>query len=335
MILQRLLVVITLLLVSASFIYLELNFKPEEGEYSTTIASHRVITSTLSTLSIRTTGSRGVEGTTRLYTLEQVKAGENLVPNPSFEDIKVLDRSSGYYEFADSYGRMPFPWGFEVQMGSPICISNSPISHGGRSSVQIVGLNPNDTVLFALPDSDYKPRIKPFTYYRLEVWVRMEQVQGPGLRLMQQFFNRSDILHPEYSFYGRWNKGDSDWVKLVFDARTLDGDNFLGDPVVEFSGIGKAWIDDIAFYELEIRPPSTSDKVTLPFSDMDRPMGGSDFVKSESSLSLEMILSEAWPSPYGLPVLDTFLIHSSSPQALRTPLNIPSGFTPNRRLTPS
>jgi len=223
----------------------------------------------------------------------------------------VLDRSSKYYKFADSYGRIPFPWGFEVQRGSPICISNSPIAHSGRSSVQIVGLNPNDTVLFSLFGYDYKPRIKPFTYYRLEVWVRMEQVQGPGLRLMQQFFNGSNIWYPEYFFYGRWNKGDSDWVKLIFDAKTWDGDNFVGDPVVEFSGIGKVWIDDIAFYELEIRPPSTSDQVTLPFSDVDRPMGGGGFAKSESSLSLEMILSEAWPSPYGLPVLDTFLIHSS------------------------
>ncbi|MEM2865331.1 MAG: hypothetical protein QXR65_08735, partial [Candidatus Bathyarchaeia archaeon] len=78
----------------------------------------------------------------RLNTLEQVKVGGNLAPNPSFEEIKILDRSSKHYKFADSYGRMPFPWGFEVQSGSPICISNSSISHSGRSSVQIVGMNP-------------------------------------------------------------------------------------------------------------------------------------------------------------------------------------------------
>ncbi|MEM3608300.1 MAG: hypothetical protein QW238_05505 [Candidatus Bathyarchaeia archaeon] len=82
----------------------------------------------------------------------------------------------------------------------------------------------------------------------------MEDVQGPGLRLMWQFFNGSYIWYPEHSLYGEWHRGDSDWVKLVFDGRTWDEDNIIGDPVVEFSGIGTVWIDDVAFYKLEIQP---------------------------------------------------------------------------------
>ncbi|MEM3590044.1 MAG: hypothetical protein QXN33_03495, partial [Candidatus Bathyarchaeia archaeon] len=65
------------------------------------------------------------------------------------------------------------------------------------------------------------------------------------------FINRSYLWYPEHQIYGPWHKGSSDWTKLVLDARTFDIDNVVGDPIVEFSGEGTLWVDDISFYEVE------------------------------------------------------------------------------------
>lgn len=190
-----------------------------------------------------------------LYKPEVIILSENKLLNPSFETAVKINEESIYYKFVDSYGLMAFPWGFEIQGGSPICVSNSTIAYTGKFSIQITGLNANDSVLFALPGFKDKPKIKPFIWYRFEAWVKLSNVNGPGLRLIQQFFNGSYIWYPEYSFYGKWYIGDSDWMKIYLDARTLDEDNYVGDPVIQFIGVGIVWIDDVAFYEIRFEFP--------------------------------------------------------------------------------
>jgi hypothetical protein len=127
-VLQKLLVIATLALISISFIYFEINFKPGESGYGTaTTTSLRAITSTSS---IRTTDTRVVEDTAHLYTLEQRKAGDNLVLNPSFEDIIVLDRSSKYYKSQTRMGGYLFPGALRFTEGrrSAYPIAPSPIA---------------------------------------------------------------------------------------------------------------------------------------------------------------------------------------------------------------
>ena len=242
---KKILIISTLLLIAFFSLYIE--FKtPKNNDYELTTAFNKA-----ATIFNYKTSEVYENVNVSLYKLKVIVISENMLPNPSFENIVKINRGSIYYKFADLNGLMPFPWGFEVQNGSPICISNSTVAHSGKFSVQITGLNVNDAVLFALPDSEDKPSIKPFVWYRFEAWIKLDNIQGPGLRLMQQFFNESYIWYPEYFFYGKWYTGTSDWIKLVLDARTLDKDNVLGDPVVEFIGVGTVWIDDVAFYEIK------------------------------------------------------------------------------------
>ncbi|MEM2936547.1 MAG: hypothetical protein QW231_05165 [Candidatus Bathyarchaeia archaeon] len=201
----------------------------------------------IQTITIRSTqATQTMRGVRSTVTEPSKKFGPNLLPNPGFEIIVKNDD-----EFSDINGNRPFPWGFEVLSGNPICISNSSLAYGGRFSVKIIGNSSEDSVLLAIPEYALKPRISPGKIYRLEAWVKFEGLEGPGVRLIQQFFNRSYFWYPEHQIYGPWHKGSSDWTKLVLDARTFDIDNVVGDPVVEFSGEGTLWVDDISFYEVE------------------------------------------------------------------------------------
>jgi hypothetical protein len=275
---KKILIISTLLLIAFFSLYIE--FKtPKNNNYELTTAFNKAATITLLIKTSEVYETVNVS----LYKPKVTVISENMLPNPSFENIVKINRGSIYYKFADLNRLMPFPWGFEVQNGSPICISNSTVAHSGKFSVQITGLNANDAVLFALPDSEDKPKIKPFVWYRFEAWVKLDNVQGPGLRLMQQFFNESYIWYPEYFFYGKWHTGTSDWIKLVLDARTLDKDNVLGDPVVEFIGVGTVWIDDVAFYEIKFEFTSEFNNMPVAIKNETLYAIGLRFILSSSS----------------------------------------------------
>jgi hypothetical protein len=173
------------------------------------------------------------------------KLGPNLVQNTGFETIVKSDDN-----FSDVYGNRPFPWGFEILGGNPICISNGSEPHGGRFSIEIIGTSSEDSVLIAIPEYSLKPRISPGRIYRLEAWVKFENLKGPGIRLIQQFFNRTYYWYPEHIVLGPWYSGSSDWIKIALDAKTTDLDNRVGDPLVHFSGEGRLWVDDVSFCEV-------------------------------------------------------------------------------------
>ncbi|MEM2840403.1 MAG: hypothetical protein QXN62_02430 [Candidatus Bathyarchaeia archaeon] len=162
----------------------------------------------------------------------------------SFEDF-------GYYfdEYSDSQGLRPFPWGFEIWSGKPRIYCNSSTAHSGSSSVLMVGDSVDDMVVIAIPELVLKPKIIVGKTYRLEVWIRLDGVGGQGLRLMQQFFNSSETLLPRYRVFGEFVRGSTDWTMLTLDARIDDPKIVRGDPVIQFWGLGKVWIDDVKFYE--------------------------------------------------------------------------------------
>jgi len=186
--------------------------------------------------------------------------GYSLHPRIRVEEMSIYPpvetsfEEFGYHfdEYSDSQGLRPFPWGFEVWGGRPRIYCNSSVAHSGSRSVQIVGDNLDDMVVIAIPELVLKPRIIAGKTYRLEVWVRMDGVGGQGLRLMQQFFNSSEILSPRYSVFGEFVRGSRDWTLLTLDARIDDPEMVRGDPVIQFWGIGKVWVDDVRFYEASI-----------------------------------------------------------------------------------
>ena len=245
------------LLVAIAKLHME-SIPDHRGEIESTIAP------SIKTITIKQyqTTQRVSERTRSASTEHSVTHGPNLVPNSGFE---VVVRSDD--RFSDIYGNRPFPWGFEVLSGNPICISNSSIAHGGKFSVEISGSSSEDVVLFTIPEYALKPKISPGRLYRLEVWVKFENLEGPGVRLIQQFFNRS-YSAPAHQIFGPWHKGSSNWTRLILDAKTIDINNRVGDPVIELWGNGTLWIDDLSFYELfESKPTgmgSSMDPIIWP-----------------------------------------------------------------------
>ncbi|MBS7629546.1 hypothetical protein KEJ23_06255, partial [Candidatus Bathyarchaeota archaeon] len=126
---------------------------------------------------------------------------------------------------------------------------NSSPAHSGSRSILMVGDSVDDMVVIAMPELVLKPKIIVGRIYRLEVWVRLDGVGGQGVRLMQQFFNSSEILLPRYRVFGEFVRGSTDWIMLTLDARIDDPDIVRGDPVIQFWGLGKVWVDDVKFYE--------------------------------------------------------------------------------------
>ncbi|MBS7622687.1 hypothetical protein KEJ39_03320 [Candidatus Bathyarchaeota archaeon] len=173
----------------------------------------------------------------------------------SFEDTPCM-----FDQYSDSRGLRPYPWGFEVWGGKPAIYCDSPLAHDGKKSVQLIGNNLDDMVVIAIPELRLKPRIIPGKTYRVEAWVKMEDVGGNGVRLMQQFFNSSEIYIPRYRCFGEFVRGSTDWFKLTLDSRIDDPEMIRGDPVLQFWGIGTVWIDSMRFYEI----PALTPKLPAP-----------------------------------------------------------------------
>jgi hypothetical protein len=179
-------------------------------------------------------------------------------PNSGFENVTRVSSKDSY---KDVNRNRPLPWGAEIWEGNPTFLVDKLIKRTGKYSSKLSGTSPDDVIVLAIPDYPTepneigKPDINVGEIYRLEAWVKLVNVSGNGVRLMQQFFNSTFTYLPEYSFYGPFYKGTSDWFKISFDAKTVDPDNILGDPVVELWGSGGVWIDDLRFYSLQSASP--------------------------------------------------------------------------------
>ncbi|MEM3004974.1 MAG: hypothetical protein QXK96_06745, partial [Candidatus Bathyarchaeia archaeon] len=178
--------------------------------------------------------------------------------SPIYPPVETSFEDSSYFfdRYSDSKGLRPYPWGFEVWGGNPAIFCDSLPAHDGRRSVQMIGNSIHDAVVIAIPELPLKPRIIPGKTYRVEAWVRMEDVGGSGVRLMQQFFNSSDIYFPRYRFFGEFIKGSANWTKLTLDSRIEDPEMVRGDPVLQFWGTGTIWVDSMRFYEIPAPLPA-------------------------------------------------------------------------------
>lgn len=175
--------------------------------------------------------------------------------NVSFEKIYYL---KDY--FSDKYGFRPFPWGKEIFAGKPEFLCDNTISRSGKWSFQIIGKDKLDDGALAVPFILFKPKVIPGRYYCLSFWINYNVYDGPGVRLIQQFFRNDDFknkkkgkrVYPSYACYGPWitDTSDGKWVKYNLIAKAPD-DAILGDPVIALLGTGKVNIDDAFFGEIK------------------------------------------------------------------------------------
>jgi hypothetical protein len=166
--------------------------------------------------------------------------------NSGFENVSYYGDA-----YSDAEGYRPYPWGFETWAGNPTNWTRVTVDkHSGNYSINMTGYSTNDAVVLAIPEYALKPNITVGQMYRMEAWIKLVNVQGNGVRLIQQWFNSTNIYYPEYVTYGNWYKGNSSWIKISLDSITTDPDNVKGDPIVELWGSGTVFVDDVKFYKV-------------------------------------------------------------------------------------
>lgn len=171
------------------------------------------------------------------------KANENILSNPSFEKVENIG-ATHYTYLCDKYGNRAFPWGFEIWEGRPVCLFDNMVSRTGNYSAKIEGFDIDDVAVVAIPNPQYKPKVKGNTTYEWKVWVKFEDVKGQGVRLALQFFDqKSKIIKKTF---GDFYKGTAEW-QIIILKDVVPEDAIKGDPIVELIGPGKIWMDDVEF----------------------------------------------------------------------------------------
>jgi hypothetical protein len=178
--------------------------------------------------------------------LESCSSSEAIFQNNSFEFVA---KSSDV--FSDVNGLRPYPWGGEIFFGE-VSFLCSRDNYMGRRSFMIQGKNKNDHGAIAVPDIFLKPNVEPGELYYVSFWVKYE-IQEGGFRLAHQFFLLDDGKYPSYASYGSWVKGSSyqDWEYFGLIVLSPE-DSWKGDPVLEFKGIGKVFVDNAYFGKIKL-----------------------------------------------------------------------------------
>ncbi|NNE90048.1 MAG: c-type cytochrome, partial [Verrucomicrobiales bacterium] len=155
--------------------------------------------------------------------------GPNLLPNPSFENVK---------------DGLPAQWTARTYSGEAEHGIDSKNARTGKNSLWISSEKGADSSLFA------KVKVKPDTDYKLEGWVRTARVLGARGAQM----NAHEVQgQPRGSRTNAFNRGNPEWkkVEIIFSSlsRTELTINCL------FGGwgksTGKAWWDDVSLHEIE------------------------------------------------------------------------------------
>jgi len=106
--------------------------------------------------------------------------------NTEFEEVT----STTYLEcdsskFLDNDGNRAYPWGFENLQG------NMDLYFYNGMAIMI-GTSEEDAVLLAIPNPTYKPKVIGGKQYTQVFKIKMDNVQGHGVRIIHQWFNSSD-----------------------------------------------------------------------------------------------------------------------------------------------
>src|SRR5659263_32267 len=176
-------------------------------------------------------------------------------PNSSFEKLRFTKD-----KFSDVNGYRPYPWGFE-----PITGNISGYFKNGTAIM--IGTNDDDASLFAVPDLYYdKPVVIEGYNFTLAFDIKLTNVSGHGVRLMQQWFETIGAYSgdPEpfpYRFdYSDFETGTTDWHTVSYTVTAPPG-AIRGDPVIELWGKGMVEIKKPIFF---VNGFNETDTKTLP-----------------------------------------------------------------------
>jgi hypothetical protein len=180
-------------------------------------------------------------------TLDSEKQDATSLPNKDFINIVFINDS-----LSDSSGNRAFPWGIEtrtVPVGLP---HGFPVSFFRPGEVELIGHQSSDVVVLAIPDPLNRPLVQPGQSYTQSFEVKLDNVQGRGVRLMFQTFNFSGTSHKILQTnYGSFENGTSDWHTVSFTAKTDEG-SAVGNIMLELWGSGSVYVRNPAFHATTI-----------------------------------------------------------------------------------
>ncbi|MGD0329687.1 MAG: hypothetical protein ABSB40_04470 [Nitrososphaeria archaeon] len=148
-----------------------------------------------------------------------------------------------YYNdsLSDSNGNRAFTWGIEVWSGSPS-------SYFTPGQVNLTGHSLNDALVLAIPDPIDKPIVTAGVSYTQAFEIKLDNVQGHGVRLIYQSFNSSNAyIWPTQIVYGKWETGTSGWHTIYLTATPING-SVRGDVICELWGTGTVYIRNPEFH---------------------------------------------------------------------------------------
>jgi hypothetical protein len=155
------------------------------------------------------------------------------LPNDDLDPVQYYGDS-----FSDSNGNRVWPWGIETWAGGP-----SAYFDGGQ--VRLIGRSTGDAVVLAIPDFAFKPIVKERLSYTHSFLVKLENVEGNGVRLIHQWFDSDGIIIS--TIYGSFETGTTDWHTISLTS-TAPMTAVRGDILIELDGKGTVYIKEPKFY---------------------------------------------------------------------------------------
>lgn len=159
------------------------------------------------------------------------------LPNKDFSDITTYNDS-----LSDSLGNRAFPWGIEVWTHA-LGEGTLPESYFENGQVKLVGHGTTYIPVLAIPNPPNKPLVTPGLMYTQSFEVKLENVQGYGVRVMHQWFDSNDPFNFKIigTDYGTFETGTSDWHTISLTKVAPPG-AVTGDIIIELWGTGTVYI---------------------------------------------------------------------------------------------
>jgi len=158
--------------------------------------------------------------------------------NAGFTDIRYYSDN-----LSDSNGNRAFPWGIEIWANIEGEGYELPSVYFEKGQVRLIGRSTCYIAVLAIPDPPDKPLVTPGLSYTQSFEIKLDNVQGHGVRVIHQWFNSNDpFVHKIIGTnYGTFETGTSDWHTISLTKTTPSG-AVTGDIIIELWGTGTVCI---------------------------------------------------------------------------------------------
>lgn len=160
------------------------------------------------------------------------------LPNKNFADVRYYND-----KLSDSNGKRVFPWGIEIWAEIFGTGHELPESYFENGQVKLIGHGTCYIAVLAIPDVLDKPLVTAGLDYTQSFEIKLDNVQGNGIRVIHQWFDSTDPFNHKIigTDYGIFEKGTSDWHTISLTKEAPLG-AVKGDIIIELWGTGTVYI---------------------------------------------------------------------------------------------